>query len=74
MTKHTPFEMAVDRMQRLTNEEKIALMKLISAQLGGPRFYTGDEMQTAMMEAVRMFADDLTKRQQIATIDARRVN
>lgn len=74
MTKHTAFEMAVERMQRLNIDEKIALMKLISAQLGGPRFFTGDEMQAARLEAVRMFADDITKRSQIATIDTRRVN
>lgn len=74
MTKYSAFEMAVERMQRLNIDEKIALMKLISMQLGGPRFYTNEEMTAACLEAVRMFADDITKRSQIATIDTRRVS
>ena len=74
MPKHTAFEAAVSRMERLTDHEKIALMKLISAQLGGPRFYTVEEVQASQVEAIKEFCKEMDRRNTIQIIDPRRVN
>lgn len=72
--KRSNFEMAVDRVARLTTNEKIALMKHISALLGGPRFYTSDEVEALQVEAIRAFCKQSNARNTLMTIDTKRVN
>lgn len=46
------FSTAIKIVDLLTPKERVALMKYISASLGGPRFFTGQEVEKMMVQVV----------------------
>lgn len=54
-TKRTPMEQATRLVTHLTPDERIALMKVISASLNGPRLYTATEVEQYMHAAVNEY-------------------
>lgn len=53
----SPFEKSVRLVKHLKPEERVALMKYISASLNGPRLYTSEEVQQYMHAAVAEYAE-----------------
>lgn len=53
----TAFDRAVRACRNLSGEEKIALMKLISAWLDGPKLYTAKEVEQYMHAAVNEYVE-----------------
>lgn len=57
----TPFEVACALVEHMNEQEHVALMKLLSASLGGPRFYTEGEVKIIVQGAL----DEHTRRGQV---------
>ncbi len=55
-----PFDLGVYAVNQMTTDEKIALMKYISGVLGGPRFFTADEVKVFVQRALQ---EDWAKQQ-----------
>ena len=53
--KLTAFEIAERQIKHMSFEERIALMKALSASMDGPRLFTGQEVQNMMAEAVSQY-------------------
>lgn len=51
----TAFDRAMKMVKRLTPDERIALMKVISASLNGPRLFTTAEVEQYMHAAVNEY-------------------
>jgi hypothetical protein len=60
----TPFEAACAIVEYMSADERLAMMKLLSASLGGPRLYTDSEVRIIVQGAL----DERNRRGQV--IDA----
>lgn len=55
--KPTAMEQAMKLLKHLTPDERIALMKAISASLNGPRLYTAADVEAFMHAAVNEYIE-----------------
>lgn len=53
--KLTALEIAERQIKHMSFEERITLMKALSASMDGPRFFTGEEVKNMMADAINQY-------------------